>query len=127
MKTSYHQIDAYVTKDGSLVRELMHPGIHGTTHISLAEAIIPPGSATLLHRHRKSEEIYHITAGAGIMTLETEQFTLAAGDTVAIAPGVPHQVRNTQSVPLKILCCCSPAYAHDDTELLPEFPPMGDR
>jgi mannose-6-phosphate isomerase-like protein (cupin superfamily) len=121
MKTSYHQIDAYVTKDGSLVRELMHPGIHGTTRISLAEAIIPPGSATLLHRHRKSEEIYHITAGAGIMTLGMERFTLVAGDTVAIAPGMSHQVRNTQSVPLKILCCCSPAYAHDDTELVPEI------
>jgi mannose-6-phosphate isomerase-like protein (cupin superfamily) len=122
MKTGYHQIEAYVTKDGSLIRELMHPSMHGNTHISLAEAIIPAGSATSLHRHRKSEEIYHITAGAGIMTLGTEQFAVAVGDTVAIAPGMSHQVRNTQSIPLKILCCCSPAYAHDDTELLAGYP-----
>ena len=57
-----------------------------------------------------------------MMTLGMEQFALVAGDTVAIAPGMSHQVRNTQSVPLKILCCCSPAYAHDDTELVGEFP-----
>ena len=122
MKTSYDQIDAYVTKDGSLIRELMHPGIHGNAHISLAEAIIPPGSTTLLHRHRKSEEIYHITAGAGIMILGAEQLAVAVGDTVAIAPGMSHQVRNTQSVPLKLLCYCSPAYTHEDTELVAEFP-----
>jgi mannose-6-phosphate isomerase-like protein (cupin superfamily) len=118
MKTSYCQLEAYVTKDGSVIRELMHPKLHGEAHISLAEAIIPGGSATMLHRHRQSEEIYHITAGVGIMTLGTEQFTIAPGDTVLIVPGTPHQVQNAQSDPVKILCCCAPAYSHDDTELL---------
>jgi 2-phosphosulfolactate phosphatase len=42
----------------------------------------------------------------------------SAEDTVAIAPGTPHQIHNPHSEPLWVLCCCSPPYSHDDTELL---------
>ena len=65
-----------------------------------------------------AEEIYHITAGEGLMTLGEQRFAVAAGDTICIAPGTPHCIANTGAGPLKILCACSPAYAHDDTELL---------
>lgn len=63
LKTSYCQIPAYVTKDGSEMRELIHPVLHGGQHQSLAEASVPPGSRTQLHRHRMTDEIYHVTAG----------------------------------------------------------------
>lgn len=119
MRTRYADITAYTTKDGSEVRELMHPSLHGNSEQSLAEARIPPGETTLLHRHQRTEELYHITAGTGRMVLGDDTFTIGIGDTVAIPPGTPHQVSNDGSEALVILCCCSPAYAHDDTELLP--------
>jgi mannose-6-phosphate isomerase-like protein (cupin superfamily) len=118
MKTSYQRIPTYITTDGSLVRELMHPSVHGNIGISLAEAVIPAGAITHLHLHRQSEELYHIMSGAGIMTLDAERFVVETGDTVAIAPGTPHQIHNHHNEPLKILCCCSPPYSHEDTELL---------
>lgn len=118
MKTKYGKIRTYTTKDGSIIRELMHPDVHGNANLSLAEANISPGCATLLHRHQKSEEIYHLTAGGGLMILGTEKFDVTDGDTVCIPPGTAHQIRNTGNIPLKILCCCSPPYSHDDTELL---------
>jgi hypothetical protein len=31
-------VEAYVTKDGSLIRELMHPQVHVNSSLSLAEA-----------------------------------------------------------------------------------------
>ncbi len=108
----------YVTKDGSEIRELMHPAVHGSRAQSLAEATVAPGARTALHRHRATEEIYHFTAGRGAMTLGGETFPVAAGDTVCIAPGMPHCVENTGDAPLVILCACSPAYSHGDTELL---------
>ncbi len=111
-------IAPYVTKDGSEIRELMHPAVHGNRAQSLAEATVAPGGATALHRHGVTEEIYHFTAGAGLMTLGTERFAVRAGDTVCIAPGTPHCVENTGAVAMKILCACAPAYAHTDTELL---------
>jgi mannose-6-phosphate isomerase-like protein (cupin superfamily) len=118
MKTRYTDIPACITKDGSEIRELMHPLQHGNRAQSLAEAIVPAGQTTRLHRHASSEELYHITRGRGQMTLGDTRFDVATGDSVCIPPGTPHCIANTGSGPLHILCCCSPAYAHDDTELL---------
>ena len=118
MKTSYGHIKPFTTLDGSLIRELMHPASHGNKNQSLAEAIIAVNSETVLHRHHRSEELYYITAGSGLMTLDDQQFEVTTGDTICIAPGLAHKIRNTGACDLKILCCCSPAYLHDDTELL---------
>ena len=118
MKSTYAGAKPFVTKDGSEIRELMHPAVHGNRAQSLAEATVPPGCETLLHRHRVTEELYHVTAGAGVMTLGGESFDMRAGDTVCIPPGTPHCVENTGRAAIKILCTCAPAYSHDDTELL---------
>ena len=118
MKNSYAEMPAFVTKDGSLVRELMHPQSHGNAMQSLAEAIVSVGMTTELHRHLTSEELYHVTQGEGEMTLGDAVFGVASGDTVCIFPGTAHKIRNTGQVELKILCASSPPYAHEDTELL---------
>lgn len=120
MKTRYDDIAACVTKDGSLIRELMHPAQHGGQAQSLAEATVPAGTRTALHRHRLTEEHYHVTAGQGRMTLGEHRFDVTVGDTVLIPPGTAHCIEATGSEALVILGCCSPAYAHDDTELLDE-------
>jgi len=118
MKTQYHAIPSFITKDGSEIRELMHPAVHGNRAQSLAEAIVAPGMRTHLHQHRASEELYHITAGRGRMTLGQEQFEVVTGDTITIPPGTPHCIENTGAATLHILCCCAPPYSDADTELL---------
>ncbi len=118
MKTRYDAVPAFITKDGSEIRELMHPSGHRNRNQSLAEAIVAPGQTTALHRHLRSEELYHITAGRGRMTLGEAFFDVETGDTICIPPGAPHCIANTGTEPLRILCCCAPPYAHDDTELL---------
>lgn len=118
MKTRYDQIKPFITGDGSLIRELIHPSSHGNLNQSLAEAIVFPGCETILHRHPLAEELYHITQGQGLMTLGQAQFEVSAGDSVCIRPGRAHKIRNIGEGELKILCCCAPAYSHDDTELL---------
>ncbi|RTL50459.1 MAG: cupin domain-containing protein [Rhodocyclaceae bacterium] len=118
MKTRYAEVEAYLTKDGSIIRELLHPTRHGNQQQSLAEAIVPAGSKTLLHRHRLTEELYHVTAGQGVMTLGDENFPVTVGDTVMIPPGTPHCIAASGDTELRILCCCSPAYTHEDTELM---------
>jgi mannose-6-phosphate isomerase-like protein (cupin superfamily) len=118
MRSRYPQILPYQTRDGSEIRELMHPDRHGNVRQSLAEAIIRPGQETVLHKHLRTEELYHITAGTGLMTLGEERLEVHTGDTVCIPPGMPHCILNTGDGPLTILCCCSPPYSHDDTLLL---------
>lgn len=118
MISHYRDITAYQTKDGSEIRELMHPDTHASQKQSLAEASIEAGQKTQLHRHAETEEIYFITQGKGEMHLANERFSVIAGDSICIAPGTPHCIQNTGDITLKILCCCSPAYSHNDTELL---------
>lgn len=118
MKTSYADIAPFVTKDGSLIRELMHPAQHGPGAMSFAEAVVESGGTTALHLHRSSEEIYHVTHGAGRMRLGKNEFDIRAGDTITIAPGTNHNVTNTGTEALKILCVCYPAYSDEDTALL---------
>ncbi|HSW64377.1 MAG TPA: cupin domain-containing protein [Dissulfurispiraceae bacterium] len=116
--SSYNAVPPYITKDGSIVRELMHPAVHGNRAQSLAEATVPQGGKTRLHQHLKTEEIYHFTAGSGLMELGDERFSVNEGDTICIPPGTLHAVKNTGSVELRILCACCPPYSHEDTELV---------
>ncbi|MBS1213677.1 MAG: hypothetical protein H6R26_2294, partial [Proteobacteria bacterium] len=59
MKSSYADALPYRTKDGSEIRELMHPVNHGNRSQSLAEATVERGCKTALHRHLATEELYH--------------------------------------------------------------------
>ena len=118
MKTSYAEATPYVTKDGSIIRELMHPAVHGNRNVSFAQAVIEPGRETRSHVHAHSEEIYHISKGSGLMKLGSKQFSIEPGDTICIPPNSSHSVLNNGSEPLIILCCCAPPYSHEDTEIL---------
>jgi len=118
LKTAYSDIQPYTTKDGAIIRELMNPEVHGNLNQSLAEATITKGTATALHRHNISVEIYHFTGGKGQMTLGDKTFEVSIGDTICIPPGTLHRLQNTGKEPLKLLCCCAPVYSHDDTELM---------
>ena len=118
MRTRYERLETYITKDGSAIRELMHPDTQGNSKQSLAEAVVPPGIKTALHLHQQSEEIYFIVAGEGTMTLGENSFNVTVGDTICIAPNTPHQIFNFTQTDLKFLCACSPAYSHADTVLL---------
>ena len=118
IRSAYAEIEPFVTKDGAVIRELMHPARHGNRAQSLAEATVAPGMKTALHRHRTTEEIYQVTHGRGSMTLGRETFDVGPGDTVCIPPGTPHCIENTGRETLYIVCACAPAYSDTDTDLL---------
>jgi mannose-6-phosphate isomerase-like protein (cupin superfamily) len=119
IRSARHDAPVYKTLDGSLIRELMHPAVHGNRTQSLAEATVRPGQTTRIHRHGQAEEMYYILAGEGLMVVDNENQAVHAGDAIHIPPGAWHSMTNTGHVDLVFLCCCSPAYRHDDTELAP--------
>ena len=117
----YKEQTEYRTKDGSMIRELMHSNVHnelGVKNQSLAEACVKPGMTTSLHKHHKSEELYHIVSGRGLMCLGSDKFAVEQGDSVCIPPGTEHCITAVGDQELRILCCCSPTYSHEDTELI---------
>jgi mannose-6-phosphate isomerase-like protein (cupin superfamily) len=122
LHTHHRDIEGYITMDGSTIKELMHPSKHGNTNISLAEATIPPGRSTILHIHQKTEEIYHIFQGRGCMQVDKNVLEVEKGDTICIPQNTPHRITNTGEENLRLLCCCAPAYSHEDTILLEDHP-----
>ena len=105
----------FTTLDGSTIREVAGPASLPSSNQSLAEATVDPGRETQAHYHRTSEELYLFTSGMGRIRVGDEEREVRAGDCVVIAPGAEHKLWNTGSVELKLLCCCAPAYSHDDT------------
>jgi mannose-6-phosphate isomerase-like protein (cupin superfamily) len=105
----------FITKDGSEIRELLAHRNSGIRNQSLAEARVPVGASTQEHYHIRTEEIYFITAGIGQIQIEDERREVRPGDAIAIPPGKKHKIWNTGPEPLKLLCCCAPAYEHEDT------------
>ena len=110
-----NQVAAFTTKDGSEIRELLAHRNSSIRNQSLAEARIPVGGSTLEHYHPITEEIYLITSGSGKMRIENETREVNVGDAIAIPPGQKHKIWNSGQVILKLLCCCAPAYEHNDT------------
>ena len=112
------QVKSFITKDASEIREILAPRNSSINNQSLAEAKLLPGQTTEEHYHIRSEEIYYILRGRGRMWLENNSKDIQAGDGIAIPPGKRHKIENTGKVPLVLLCCCAPAYNHEDTILI---------
>ena len=74
-----------------------------------------PEKSTEEHIHPRTEEIYYVLKGKGRISIEGEERNMKAGDGIAIMPGKRHKVWNTGKTDLVFLCCCAPAYTHEDT------------
>jgi mannose-6-phosphate isomerase-like protein (cupin superfamily) len=103
-------VEFFVTKDGSTIRELHH-----TEAQSLAEATLEPDEATQRHYHRVAEEIYFVLKGSGRMEVDGDTRMIRPGDAVLIPAGAWHSLENNGTSELRILCCCAPPYADEDT------------
>ena len=110
-------VTPFITLDGSEIREYAHPRSSPAEAQSLAEATVPVGGCTLAHHHLVTEELYLFVAGRGTLRLGDESAAVRAGDCVVIPPGVVHGLVNDGDEPLVLLCCCAPAYRHEDTVL----------
>ena len=107
--TRYGELEPFTTKDGSTIRELMR-----TPQQSLAEAQIGPGQSTVRHYHARTEELYAFLEGGGELEIDGERREVAAGDTALIPAGARHTIIGGRDG-ARFLCCCVPAYSHDDT------------
>ncbi len=52
--------------------------------------------------------------GKGTLEIDGEIHEVEPGDAALIPPGAWHEIR-TGKLALRFLCCCAPAYSHEDT------------
>jgi mannose-6-phosphate isomerase-like protein (cupin superfamily) len=105
----------FTTADGSTIRSLLDRTTAPVQQQSLAEATIAAGSATTRHYHRIAEEFYFLLEGSGQMEIDGDRARIGAGDAVLIPAGSWHQITADHDAAIRMLCCCSPPYTHEDT------------
>lgn len=66
---------------------------------------IAPGGCTSLHGHKEEHEMFFLE-GEGILVTDTpgNECTIRAGDALLLMPCELHQIRNTGTVMLKMIC-----------------------
>lgn len=102
------------TPHGSEIRPLMDRTTSDIELCSLAEEVLPAGSAVGRHHHLETEEVYYILEGRGRMTVGEEAREVGMGDAVFIPRGSAHTLENTGAGPMRLLLICGPAYALED-------------
>ena len=112
---SLEEAEAFTTADGSTIRELLGSPTAPVRNQSLAEATLEPGQATERHYHAEAEEIYYVVEGAGEMELDGDRRQVrrrrrGADPARRLAPDP-----RSPAPRLRFLCCCAPAYRHEDT------------
>ncbi len=105
----------FTTRDGSTIRSILDKTNAPVANQSLAEASLPPGTATERHYHKVSEELYFILEGKALMEMNGDTREVQPGDGILIPPGVWHQITASSDQNVTFLCCCAPPYAHEDT------------
>lgn len=107
--------ESFTTKDGSTIRELLGlPTSALVRNQSLAEATLAAGQATQRHYHARSEEIYFLLDGGGVMEVDGDTREVGPGDAVLIPPGAWHTL-SAGPAGARLLCMCAPAYTDADT------------
>ncbi|MBL7075096.1 cupin domain-containing protein [candidate division KSB1 bacterium] len=112
------KVGVFKTKDTAEIREILAPRNSAIKNQSLAEATLIPGQCTVEHLHLGTEEIYYILKGRGRIFIDGEEALVGKGDGIAIPSRKKHLIANIGKGNLVFLCCCSPAYTHEDTVLI---------
>jgi mannose-6-phosphate isomerase-like protein (cupin superfamily) len=71
--------------------------------------LLPSGPRGRVHRHSKSDNVYIVKSGEGVLTIEGESHTIVADDVVFIPAGARHSLSNASDGELVIYEIYAPA------------------
>lgn len=97
----------YKLHGGTPMRMQWH--FYGSSELPVAVQTweLPPGGFEGMHAHTDNdvplEEIYIVTEGYGRLTFDDDVYDVGPGDAVRAPVGVPHDLRNTGDVTLKLV------------------------
>ncbi len=113
------QCPEIIAGDGTRLRELLHPDREYpfSGRYSLAQAVVPVDGKSVPHRLR-TDEVYYILSGSGIMHIDAETALVSAGDAIDIPPSAVQWIENSGSEQLVFLCIVDPAWRREDEEIL---------
>jgi len=99
--------------DNAVARQIVSPSNSRAKKISMADIIIPAGVEVKRHHHPVAEEIYYITAGEGVMTINGASRRVGKGDAIVIEPGDVHTFVNDTKADVRMIVTSTPAWTPD--------------
>lgn len=105
--------------DNTTLRELLHPerDYPFSGRYSLAHAIVKPNQISAPHK-LKTDEVYYILKGRGLMHINDESAEVEPGDAIDIPPDSIQWIENISDRDLIFLCIVDPAWKETDEEIL---------
>ena len=96
-------------KPGIQSRQLVWPKNSPESRTTITHVTMEPGSVSERHTHERSEQIWIVERGEGILLLENEHTeVLRAGDIVRTPAGEIHGVANSGNEPLVYIAVTTP-------------------
>jgi mannose-6-phosphate isomerase-like protein (cupin superfamily) len=80
---------------------------------------MPPGTSEARHVHRHTLQFFFILSGIATFELDGQLFDLRPHEGVAVAPLLPHQMRNQSNAPLEFLVISQPNSRDDRVHIDP--------
>ena len=99
--------EARCLTSGVTMQWLMDDGIEQGAGLSLARMTVAPGVTSEAHRHPNCSEAVHVLSGRVEQRRGDEWVKLAAGETMLIPTGAPHQTRNLAAEPAVLMIAYS--------------------
>jgi mannose-6-phosphate isomerase-like protein (cupin superfamily) len=92
----------------------------GSKNLTITLVEMEPGGVQHLHSHMP-EQMYYILEGKGLMTIDSEQQVIEAGDCVFFSSFSEHSLKNIENSILRYLSAASPSF---NSEECMEFWPL---
>jgi mannose-6-phosphate isomerase-like protein (cupin superfamily) len=110
-----------LVKPGIQSRQLVWPKNSPESQTTITHVTMEPGAVSDRHAHQRSEQIWIVERGEGLLLLENERTeVLRAGDIVRTPASEIHGVANSGNEPLVYLAVTTPpqdsSYAYKTTE-----------
>ncbi|NQX13826.1 cupin domain-containing protein [Microbacteriaceae bacterium VKM Ac-2855] len=95
------------------IKHLHTPWSTAATFLWVGMSEVPAGSESNPHTHDEQEESFFVHEGQGEVIVEGVAVPVQPGSLVVIAPGELHQLRNTGTTTLRVLCSVAPPFQAD--------------
>ncbi len=92
----------------SMFRILLDEESVGAKQFALLVNEFDPGLTSTAHKHDEAEHAFYVISGTGVIDVEGEKISVAAGDAVFVPPGKMHQVSSTGDEMLKYVVLYAP-------------------
>lgn len=76
--------------------------------LSVIHERMPAGTSEIRHYHVHSRQFFFVLSGTAELEMQGETFQLHAQEGLEVAPGVPHQMKNTSDSDVEFLVISHP-------------------